>query len=339
LASQTASSDAEYAWSPDGQQIIFRNDTSEIFLVSTGGQEDSLSTPLDMGVRLSWLPDGQKIAYSNITNHDPLTAYIFDLSSKTVTEEIKFHDHLRGIDASGYLWNQAYNKVAFIQPEGQSGSSARHLRLYILDFSKPLDPPTYVTTLEGQVDLQAWSQDGSEIFYISNYNAAGKPNPDGDENIYAVHIDTGAIREVVLLAGCEKHPAWSPSGDNIALSSSNRNNWDVFLYSMASGTTTNLTNSQHTDEFQPTWSPDGLSIVFVGFEDVTDRDIRQEIYVIPADGTGTPLKVTDTAQQESLPMWSPDGKNLAYLSFDGSAWTLKIVDSEEFTPVADIPIP
>jgi TolB protein len=108
---------------------------------------------------------------------------------------------------------------------------------------------------------------------------------------------------------------------------------------MASGTTTNLTNSQHTDEFQPTWSPDGLSIVFVGFEDVTDRDIRQEIYVIPADGTGTPLKVTDTAQQESLPMWSPDGKNLAYLSFDGSAWTLKIVDSEEFTPVADIPIP
>jgi len=62
----------------------------------------------------------------------------------------------------------------------------------------------------------------------------------------------------------------------------------------------------------PTWSPDGKTIVFV-----SNISGRNNLWLVPADG-GWPMQLTVSDQRQSSPAWSPDGKWIAYQSdYDG----------------------
>jgi hypothetical protein len=69
-----------------------------------------------------------------------------------------------------------------------------------------------------------------------------------------------------------------------------------------------LTNNAAVDRF-PTWSPDGQKLAFFSL-----RDGNYELYVINADGSGTPARLTANAADDVLPVWSPDGQQIAFVS-------------------------
>src|SRR5207249_1446955 len=62
------------------------------------------------------------------------------------------------------------------------------------------------------------------------------------------------------------------------------------------------------DEFLPSWSPDGTSIVFV-----SNRDGNPEIYRMQADGSGE-TRLTNDKSFDSGPDWSPDGTKIVFFS-------------------------
>ncbi len=68
----------------------------------------------------------------------------------------------------------------------------------------------------------------------------------------------------------------------------------------------NRTNSARHDD-DPAFSPDGRRIAFV-----SERDGDAEIYVMRADGTGTPTKLTDNEDSDLQPAFSPDGRKIAF---------------------------
>lgn len=58
----------------------------------------------------------------------------------------------------------------------------------------------------------------------------------------------------------------------------------------------------------PRWSPDGAWLAYSS---------ARQVYVQPADGSGTPIRLTDAPEGVGGYAWSPDGRQLAYLMTDG----------------------
>ena len=64
---------------------------------------------------------------------------------------------------------------------------------------------------------------------------------------------------------------------------------------------TRLTNNNARGDDEPTWSPDGSKIAFVG---------GGKIWVINADGTNE-INISGTRTGDNYPDWSPDGSRIA----------------------------
>lgn len=74
-------------------------------------------------------------------------------------------------------------------------------------------------------------------------------------------------------------------------------------------------------KFDPTWSPDGARIGFVGQR---AGDSSQEVYSVRSDGSD-PMRLTNNQRLEYDPSWSPDGQRLAYSSRDPNGF-LRIME-------------
>jgi TolB protein len=76
----------------------------------------------------------------------------------------------------------------------------------------------------------------------------------------------------------------------------------------------NVTNNPTAIDDDPDWSPKGQKIVFTSHAvtDNTDNHATAEIYVIDADGSGKPARLTNNAEEERAPSWSPDGQRIVF---------------------------
>ena len=79
-------------------------------------------------------------------------------------------------------------------------------------------------------------------------------------------------------------------------------------------------------DWQPVWSPDGLTIAFV-----SDRDGDEEIYVIDRDGTNL-RQLTVNSAKDADPAWSPNGSQIAFASQRDSTDAVWIMDADGADP-------
>jgi dipeptidyl aminopeptidase/acylaminoacyl peptidase len=98
----------------------------------------------------------------------------------------------------------------------------------------------------------------------------------------------------------------SPDGRRLALEALEGSNYQVFAYDIQAGRFTRLTFEGIN--LSPVWTPDGKRIAFR-----SSRNGSQNIFWMPADGSGSAEQLTTGAYTQVPYSWSPDGQLLAYV--------------------------
>ncbi len=180
---------------------------------------------------------------------------------------------------------------------------------------------------------------GSEISPDGRYVAVSATGPEGS-GIYIVATGAGEGAAARAAAGPGagppgtgrflvqgSSPAWFPSSDRIVF----RRDGDLWAVSTGGPSdeagdaatqrearAVRLTNDD-LDERAPRVSPDGSRVAFY-----SSRSEHQDIWVIPADGTGEARQVTFAAfapdDYRWSPAWSPDSRRIAYVSNASDYW-------------------
>jgi len=139
----------------------------------------------------------------------------------------------------------------------------------------------------------------------------------GSENIGIRTINADGSHPAQLLDFAVSNPAWSPDGKKIAFNKvvtpdvpESVDAHPIPSLAVINADGSNLRKLLKDTASEPAWSPDGKKIAFTR---IRDGDLSS-IYVMNADGTGYPRRLTTGSTSDASPAWSPDGTKIAFQS-------------------------
>jgi serine/threonine protein kinase/Tol biopolymer transport system component len=314
LTADSAASDTQPAYSPDGGMIAFRSERGGGGIFVMGATGESVRRLSDIGYNPSWSPDGKEVVVATEGITSPAWR-----SSVSQLWRIRVEDGSRRLvtpgDAVQPSWSPHGRRIAYWGiPDGKAQRD-----LWTLPVAG--GGPVQVTDDAYLNWSPVWSPDGRYLYYASDRG--------GSMNLWRIPIDEdsgkvrGAPEPVTTPSASSGLPSLAKSGRRIlyAVDDSNAN-----VYSAGF----DPAGARVAGPFQPVTqgsrfiryaepSPDGRWIAY-------DTSAPQEdLFVMRADGTGLRRLTNDTAK-DRVPHWSPDGSHLLFFSNRGGkyeAWAVR----------------
>ncbi|NOZ13122.1 MAG: Tol-Pal system beta propeller repeat protein TolB [Acidobacteria bacterium] len=171
-----------------------------------------------------------------------------------------------------------------------------HREIFIMDYNG--DDLRQLTKINSTTIFPAISPDRKRIAFTSFRNH----NPD----LFLMTVGKG-IETIYHAEGIGSTPDFSPDGKWLLFSASKDGNTDIYVYNIATKTTTRLTHHIAIDT-SPRFSPNGKEIVFT-----SDRYGAPRIYVMDRDGLNI-RRLNTMGSYNDSPAWSPDGSRVAYVA-------------------------
>ena len=234
-------------------EIVFSSTFSgdhEIYVAARdgSGRTDVSRDPQASDITPSWSADGQRIAFAS-NRSGSMEIYVMNADGSGVVQVT--HD---GAYADDPRFTADGHSVVY---ESKIGGNWE-IRRVAVDGSGDVD----LTRNRASDRYPAVSPNGRLVAFSSNRGSAGT-------HIWVMSIQGGAVKQLTAGKGNEFEPAWAPSGVRLAYVSgklrAGTNLWSV----LADGKgIKRLSPLRRSDQLNPSWSPDGRSIVYqdCGFE-------------------------------------------------------------------------
>lgn len=308
--------------SPDGSQVVFtvteldekeNRYRSALWLVGISGDDESrrLTSGMHRDGQPRWSPDGRHIAFTSDRNDDDGGKGQLWLLPVSGGEAARLTCRAEPIEEYAWSpdsrWIACVSKVQYRHPDDDPDSDVKVIR-----------------TVRFRYDGEGYLEDKyRQIFVIDAHN--------GD----ARQITEGQFEH--------QHPAWSPSGHEIAFSSNRDEGWefsrvrDIHAVRPNGNAIRRITDGTGAWS-HPSWSPDATQIACFGARRLESDSARAEIFIVPAGG-GSPVSLTSdfdrnmrdgtTADVVSYvtrpPLWDAEGRTVsAVFSDQGSVQMARV---------------
>ena len=302
----TAARPAGAAFAGENGKLVFvrgADNNSEIYVMDGDGSgQTRLTNNLSFDTLPAFSPDGRHVAFTSRR----------DSVGSQVNDEIYLMDAAdRDEDGNGDNLKRLTNSLV---NEFQPAFSPDGDRIAFTS-NQTGNNEIYVMNADGTNQIQltnnlardarpAFAPDGNRLAFTSNRT--------GNDEIYVMDAAGGDGNDDNLVRLTNNPTAdtfanFSPDGKDVAFTSRRDGNDEIYVVSSdGTGVPIRRTNNPATDEF-PAFSPDGEKIAF-NRRDPTSPDLSMradDIYVMNADGSGTPTRLTNNLAPDSKPDWGP----------------------------------
>ncbi len=312
-----SSDDSVLGWSPDGKQVLFYSSRGDDFLGTLyvvpldGGGETKAGT--DFGMYGCFSPDGTKLAVNRKGQSYWRKGYrgsyqtdvtVVDLKEKTF-KDVTNHN---GMD-TWPMWSSD-GAIYFVSDRDEAAQPNL--------WKVPQDGGEAVRVTnfkDGDVRFPAMSGDGKTIVFERDYRLwkldLGKGEPAAIPLVINAEPQDTLTEYRRISSEVDDYDV-APSGRAVIASV----HGELFLVPTGEdGDLTQVTKGAARDR-NVEFSPDGKLIALVSDQE----SAREEIYVVAADGSGEPQRITDIDALKTSYTWSPDSKQLAFTALDGKLY-------------------
>jgi len=315
--------DTVLGWSADSRSVLFTSNRGEdfmpqLYLVSTeGGMPWKAGT--DMGVQASYSPDGNRLAYNQKSQVYWRKYYrgsyqsdimVMDVAAKKFTQLTDFE----GLDSWPMWGRDGY--IYFVSDRDGTGLTN------IWRISENGGKADKVTSFKaGDVRWPAISSDGRVIVF------------EHDFGIWKLDVNSKRATPINLNIDAETQEnlsevqSFNSQADDYDLAPSSRRivlsiHGEIFTAPVEEGDLKQLTDGPARDR-GVSYSPDGKWISYI-----SDQSGREELYVVPVDGSAAAQQVTDIDALKQGYNWSPDSKDIAFASSDDKLRKLTVATKQ-----------
>jgi Tol biopolymer transport system component len=158
------------------------------------------------------------------------------------------------------------------------------------------------------------SKDGTKIVY------------ERTSGLWVVNVNGTNNHQIPNTVNGDYNPVWSPDGNTVYFDVSTD---IVSISATGTGRTTLLAGTTNMGYYEPTVSPDGTMLAFIGY----NRDAQvADVFKMVSTGSPTPTNVTNNQDRDEdfrsavWVDWSPDGSQLAVVSYTPGEGNVSHVD-------------
>lgn len=336
------------SWSPDGQWIALSSDintdwtghsngtgwehtqTLSIYVVRPDGSDFrkvigqpgySLGSP-------QWSPDGARLLYYNLTTEDTYDAHGISFGGSSVVSQLFSVDVASGLDLVQHTFGSSLLvSGSYVGNSSNIGHLVKAGQQTGINYVTADEEHVY---LNGSMRSPSWSPDGSKVVY-EVYDWAQRPggkelfswDSQWDYRFMDVFPQWNNATQRLAITQKQLDPAKSSVVTSDADYSDLVTAFDVADVGSAAG-------GGLGGAFQPTWSPDGSSLV-VGYGSwfAARTTSSGTLYLLDANGTSY-KNLTDGSLNAGFPSFSPDGTKLVFRlwDFDNGPLGLHVMDLE-----------
>ena len=283
-------------WGEDGSIVFAPDIRGALFKVSSSGGAPVPLTTLDAAAGEAterwpqYLPGGRAVVFTSDThggNYEDAEITAYSISS----------GQRKKLVSGGYYGRYLPTGHLVYMHEGTLFAIPFDVkRLELSGSPTPILEGVSSTTGYGSVQF-SFSENGT-VTYI--------PGHGGFPLVTTYWLDRqGKFTPIREKPGDYYEPAFSPDGKRLAL----RMDSDISVYDLARDTLTRLTFDGNNR--RPLWTPDGQKITYAHFAKAGSVGAA-DIYWTHADGTGSPLRLTDSSRVKLPFSWHPSGKLLVF---------------------------